>query len=271
MPSIHQVEPGGRIDILSVYVGLKMHPAWYLNIALALALQGLLFFRAQHSRLLLRYPLFYFYQAYTMLWTIVLSLVQVLGIPSYPKIYWWSQIVACTLRLGIAAEVYRHTFPSQSPVRRKSQIIVLIVLLFLATLFAASGPGPGRYAFLDVSRKIALTVVAWTFVILILARHYRIQMGRNVFGMSLGLMIFTGSELVHLSAMDLVPGLWPVWRFVHPIAFVFMLSIWTFALWNYRPNPEVTQIESVRARRLEMAWQERWMDVPRSPRKVLRP
>jgi len=133
------------------------------------------------------------------------------------------------------------------------------------------GAIPGTSVFPDVIRKISLAVAAWVLVVLGLARYYGVGIGRNLWGMAVGLLIYTGSELVYLSAFDLAPGLWPVWRFVHPLAFVFMLIVWTFALWRHAPNPPSPATDHALTREFLSAWQDRWAQVSNVLRRMVKP
>ncbi len=238
-----------------------MHPAWYINIGLSVLLQGLVFWRAWRCRLWRCYPFFYVHLTCTALCSLILGLPAFIRHPLYAKAYWLSYLLASALRFGIAAEIYRHVFPKNSPLRSRAAFVVLSALTPLALAFWLAGAGPGS-AVLDAGRKIALAVAAWIFVVLGLSHYYRIRMGLNVWGMTVGLLTFTGSELVYLAAMDLFPRLWPVWRSVHPLAFVFMLLVWTYSLWRYSPNPPAPSLNKALAQEFLSAWQERWTQVP---------
>src|SRR5882762_6574655 len=183
-----------------------MHPAWYINVAIGVLLQSLLFWRAFRSRLLGRFPLFYTYLAYTAIWSLIVALPVVISRPGYSKEYWRSHLLGAMLRFGIAAELYRHVFPRNSPLRRRAGIVILFSLTLLAILFWIGGVGSGQYFVLDASRKISLTVAVWILVVLSLSYYYGIRIGRNVFGMAVGLLIFMGSELIRLAAIDLLPS-----------------------------------------------------------------
>jgi hypothetical protein len=247
-----------------------MYSTWYINIALVVLLESLLLWRAFRCPLWRRHPFFYAYLIYTVLWNLLFSLPILIRSSAYSKAYWWSHVLAAILRFGIAAEVYRYTFPRNSPLRRRTGVVVFCALTLLAALFWVSGPGPGHYL-LDALRKIASAVAAWILVVLGLAQYYGIRIGRNISGMAVGLLIFMGSELVHLSAMDLFPRLRVIWGYVHPITFVCMLAIWTFALWRYAPNPPSPAPDRVLAREFLSAWQDRWAQVSNILRRMVKP
>ena len=248
-----------------------MLPAWYINIVLGVLLQSLLFSRAFLCHLWRPYPFFYSYLTYTALWTIAFSLPVVTRYPLYPRAYWLTYLVAAFLRFGIAAEIHRHVFPRQSPLRGRANVVVLLALTLLAFAFWIAGPGPGPSIFPDVMRKITVSVAVWILVTLGLARYYGSRIGRNVWGMAVGILAYTGSELVYLAAMDLVPSWWAVWRYVHPLAFVFTLMVWTSALWRYHPNPRVPSLDESLAQELLEAWRSQWTQVPNLVRRAVKP
>jgi hypothetical protein len=247
-----------------------MHPAWYINIVLGILLQSLLLWRAFRCRLWRYYPFFYSYLTYTTFRSLILSLPLIIRQSAYSKVYWWSHALAAILRLGIAAEIHRYTFPRNSPLRGRAGVVVLCAVTLLALVFWVSGAGPGHY-FLDALRKIAFAVAAWILVVLGLAHYYGIRIGRNIWGMAAGLLVFVGSELVHLSAMDLFPRLQVTWGYVHPITYVCMLVIWTSFLWRYYPNPRTPALNNALAREFLSTWQDRWAQVSDVLRRVVKP
>jgi hypothetical protein len=259
-----------RRKLLLIHNITYMYPAWYINVGLSVLLQGLLFWRGFRCALGRHYPFFYTYLTYTAVRSIAVSLPLVIRHSSFSKVYWWSHTLAAILRFGIAAEIHRHVFPHDSPIRRRAEVAVLCVLALLALLFWIGGAGPGHYI-LDVLRKIALSVAVWILVVLGLAHYYGIRIGRNVWGMAIGLLTFTGSELVNLAAMDLLPRLRNIWEGVHPIAFVSMLMVWTSALWRFYPNPQTPSLDKSSAENFLNAWQGRWTQVPNVIRRVVKP
>src|SRR5712691_794313 len=97
-----------------------MHPAWYINGALGVLLQSLLFWRAFRFSLWRHYPFFYSYLACTTAQSLILTPTLISRQSIYSKVYWWSHALAAIFRLGIAAEVYRYTFARNSPLRRRA-------------------------------------------------------------------------------------------------------------------------------------------------------
>ena len=247
-----------------------MHPIWYLNVLFGVLLQILIFWRAVRKALWRQYPLFYTYLLYTAFWSLIGSLPPVIRHPAYAQIYWFSYLIAAFLRLAITAEAHRHIFPAGSPLRNRLNIIVLLSLTLLGFLFWSSNVPVGASLLLDSARKLAISAAVWCFILLGLAHYYGVRMGRNIWGMLIGLVTFLGSEFFHLAAMDLLPSSRVVLGYIHPLAFVAMLMVWTFALWDYYPNPRPALDESV-SHRLLSAWHDRWAAIPHVLRKAVKP
>jgi hypothetical protein len=248
-----------------------MHPGWYISSLFGLTLEGILLWRATRCRLWSYYPFFCAYLLYTATWSIVFGLPAVIKSAAYAKAFWLSYFLAAVLRFGIAVEIHRHVFRRWAPVRAAANVIVLLTLLTLAIIFCLTPSNPAFPALPDMLRKIAISVAIWIFVVLSLGRYYRIPIGRNVWGMAVGILTFTGSELIYLAAMDLVPALWPVWRYVHPLTFIIMLVIWCVAMWEYYPNPQVQLPDGSVLDPLLTLWRDRWIQVPNVVRRLIKP
>ena len=248
-----------------------MHPAWYINGFFAYAMQGLLFWRGYRCGLYPRYPLFYAYLFYTTFWSVLSGIPSVTKHPAYPTVIWTAQLIAAVLRFGVAAEIFRHVFPRDSSLRRTAGTVVAIALMLTALLFSAIDPSPGSSIILDSLRRIVLSVAVWIVLVLGLAHYYRIRIGRNIWGMTFGITLFSGSELVYWTSVDLFPSLRTFWWNIHPIAYVCMLMIWTWGLWNYSPNPEIVPLEEMDRHRLLSAWRDRSAAIVHTLRNVLKP
>ena len=248
-----------------------MNSVWYGTTFLGVTAQCLLLSRGFRCGLWARYPLFYVYVLYTAFWSVVLRLPAVARHPAYPWVYWLSQVIAAVLRFGVAAEIYRHVFPHNSSLRKTAGMVVTAALTLLALSLWTIGASPASSTILDSFRKITLSVAAWIVLVLGMARYYGIRIGRNIWGMTVGLLLFSGSELIYLASVDLFPSLRPIAWNVHPIAYVCMLLIWTWALWNYSPNPEIVPLEKMARHQLLSAWEDRQKAIAYILRKVTKP
>lgn len=245
--------------------------AWYISFSIGTLLQCLLFWRALRERLWSIYPFFYSYILFTTLSSLTLVFIFA-TYPGYAELYWWSYVVAGILRFGVAAEVYRYAFPAGSPLRGRVSVVLLCAMLLLVFMFlTVMPPPPGSSSFPDGMRKAALTVIALIVIILSMARFYSVSIGRNVWGIATGLLIFMGSELMDLAAMDLAPQLRGLCGYVHPLAFNFTLLVWTVGLWRYSPNPQRLPLSTSLARELIGLCEQHWTQVSNVFRSLVKP
>ena len=243
----------------------------YVGVALFLisvSFQALLFWRGWRWSGWHAYPFFFSYLSYTTFWTIAFLFFPHKH-PLYPSVYWDSEIVAAVLRFLVAWEVFRSVF-RQSTVRKIAASILIIVLALLALAYWLSGPSPGVSSVIDFMRKMALSAGLWIILVLGVARFYRIRIGQNAWGMAIGLFIFVSGEIVNFAARDLSPWFIPIWRFFHPFGYVFMLAIWTWAIWDYSPNPH-SETDSSLGSLLLSEWQRQSEALNKTVRKVIQP
>jgi hypothetical protein len=161
-------------------------------------------------------------------------------------------------------------FARGTVVRRVAVTVTLAVLILLALTFWVSGPSPGLWPEMDFMRKMALSASAWVAVVLGMARLYGIRIGQNIWGMAIGFLIFVSSEIANFAAFDLTAWFIPIWRFIHPFAYVFMLAVWTWALWDYAPNPH-NEIDASLGSRLFSTWRSQSVALEETIRKVTQP
>ncbi len=231
--------------------------------------QGLLFWRGWRWGGWHAYPFFYIYLSYTSFWTVAFLFFP-LAQPLYAKVYWDSELVAAVLRFLVAWEVFRSLFHHGTVIRRIAGNVMVVVLVLLALAFWLSGPSPGVSSVIDFMRKMALAAGVWTVFVLGVARFYGIRIGQNTLGMAIGFLIFVSSEIANFAAFDLSSRFIPIWRFVHPFAYVFMLTVWTWLLWEYVPNPQ-NETDSSLGPLLLSEWQRQSAALDKAIRKVIQP
>jgi hypothetical protein len=217
------------------------------------------------------YPFFFSFVFYAFLYDIVLPVLLFLRFGGYAKLFWLCYMVEALLWFAVAWEVFRQTFPSRSATRRIACGVLVSVLFLLALVFYLSGPQPGAYFIADFVRKIALSVAVWLLVVLALARYYTISLGRNIWGMAIGLLVFLSSQVANFAAIDISPRFAPIWRLLEPLGFAFTLLIWMITLWSYVPNPKPVAADERVQREALSHWEQRWAALGTTIRKALKP
>lgn len=254
-----------------LYNPATMHPVEYGLFCLVVGLQAILIWRGFQYSLFRRYPWFFTYLFYTTLTNLVQLPLKLMAAPTFPKFYWSTEMVAAVVRFAVAWEVYRQIFPRGTHLRRIAGTVLGISFFTLTVLFFAMGGNPVDSLIPDFMRKMGLAAAVWILLVLGLAQYYGIRIGRNIWGMSLGLLIFVSSEVVNFSAFALSHRMAPMWGYTRPLTYVLMLLIWAPALWCYKPNPQIPVPDETAKIHALSAWRLGLADVDTAIRKVLKP
>ena len=237
-------------------------------IGLGLTLQAVLLWRCLKERHWSHYPFFFGYLVYTFLRTVALVALRELGHPAYPLIYWDSNLGAVLLWFCVAWEVFRNSFSPESAVREIAGRVVVVLLVVLAAAFYLFSSQPGGF-FPDLERKAGLAVVAWLVIVLLLARYYRVPISLNIWGMAMGLGLFTSVSIANFATFDIIPSFLPFWRLVSPFSFVAMMVIWTWTLWSYAPEPKAEAFSKLQPQAALAGWKRSWSQFGLSIRRAI--
>ncbi len=245
-----------------------MAPMEYSLPGLGLLLELVILWRCAQARLWQQYPFFYVYLGYIFARTIAIFVVTQFQFPAYAVAYWLTAAAADLLRFLVAWEVFRQSFAFAVAARRiVGQVLFLLLIVLTAVLFLGT-KSPGLF-FADFERKSSFIQATMVVVTLALARYYSLPLGRNIWGMALGLGMYVSMAIVNFAALELVKSFFPYWRFIRPLSFIGMLGVWAWALWSYAPNPRpATAALEVYERGLAH-WAQAWSDVRAALRKAV--
>ena len=203
-----------------------MTPIEYVIPVLGLLLEVLILGRGYRAHLWRRYPFFYVYMGYVFIHTVALFAITLFSFSVYAMAYWIPVAVAVLLRFFVIWEVFRQTFSSVLVVRRLVGQVLSILLMGLTTALFFGSNSPGLF-FSDLERKAGFVQAAMLMVTFLLARYYVVSLGRNMLGMALGLGMYVSVAVMNFAALELVKSFFPYWRFIVPLSFVGMMSVWT--------------------------------------------
>jgi hypothetical protein len=157
----------------------------------------------------------------------------------FARWYWYSSIVSDILKLLVAWEIYRKVFQPGSAAQRFAGSLLAGTLVLLSAFYSLGRAHETNF-FVAVGLNASFAVAVWIIGVLVLVQYYRIPMSRNVWGIALGLGLFSATAIVNYSTLGLNEKAFPVYGYVRAISFVTSLFVWTWSLWSYRPLPRIT-------------------------------
>jgi hypothetical protein len=248
----------------------------YTILLSSILLNVCLLWRLVRATLWRRLSLLFSYLVYSL---VVMDLAQYATFRVFPhlyaSLYWNCETVSLVLRFLVVWELYRETFFRESS-RRHFSSQRLSMLAFAAVLVALSGfsgfAGYRNFHSLYPSLESGIGFAQATLVLTLLlgARHYGIRLGRNVWGIAVGLGAYTSIVTAQFALYHLNRSLFlPYWQVLVPLSFNAMLAMWTWALWNESPRPRVEMtFDEQRAGDL-LWWSDRWEKTLTAVRKVI--
>jgi hypothetical protein len=242
----------------------------YLTIYSGLTLELMLLWRVRKARLFKHYPFFLAYFLYAFLRSFVLFFLFALHSRAFVTIYWPSNLIGAVLWFAVVWEVFRQTFPRDSRLRRVAAEIFVGVLLLLALVFYLSGPQLVGHPVSEFMRKVGLSVAVSLLTILGLAGYFRVSLGRNLWGMAVGILALASSYIANFAAIDISPAFQPIWRMLIPLGFILMLLIWVVTLWSYDPNPKPIASDAPAHEEARSFWEKRWAAIGTTIRRAIK-
>jgi len=218
-----------------------------------IVLAGIALFRAFANKSLKQFPLFFSYIGYVFFGSILLYAVYWFDSQAYRSTYWLYFLISILVEFTVLVEISDHIFKNLPALRHLGRAITIVIsgvlaLLYILPVIIWSTRRPP--ALLGFALRASVTKVIVLAVLFLVARHYRLELGKNVAGLMLGFSIYLGVNVANLAA-SVTYGfalynkmLW----FMSPIAFTLCLFVWTIALWNLAPAPNGSIVSSVGGR-----------------------
>ena len=253
-----------------------MTPIQYAIYWLGMGLEFLILWRGIRLGLVRLYPYLFMYLAIAFVRSVCLLPLRELSSPYYPVAYWWSHALLSIFRFMILWEVFRQSFSWRKNIRTMASAIILLVLssLFAAFLFdfgVATGLFKPESFFPDFERRINFSQAAALVAMMSMVQYYGIRLGRNMWGVAIGLGIYIALSVVNHALLEQISSYFPLWQWTSQLSFVGLLGIWTWALWQYEPNPAAGEIDNSGLDSHQAEWERAWMQTRKSLGRVLKP
>jgi len=206
---------------------------------LSFALELHLLVRARHEQTVGRFPLFYSYIAFTLLWSVPSVIIYYATPRYYASWFWFCFLVTLLAEFAVLQEASDHIFDPFPSIRRLGRLITVSVgsaFLLLYILPALMRRGSSITAIFDLTKRTSVTKAIMIVVLLAAARLYRLPLGRNVAGLLLGFAAFQAINVANVSLVTrFVWSYAEIFAVVGPLSYVLALTIWNVALWRYEP------------------------------------
>ena len=206
----------------------------------------LLLVRGQQSRLISRYPAFYFYIFFVLSQSFLRLYVYHWKPSFYRYTYWSTEFVGILMGCGVGFEIFRvglRAYPGASRMARNSLLLLFLVALVIAAASTANDPRWwAEAAITELQRAMRMVQAFSLFALVLLFLHYSIPFGRNLRGILFGYGLFVAGSVVWLTFAYKGSGRFgSFWFYLYPFLYDISLLVWVGHLWGYRPNPQTQE------------------------------
>ena len=254
-----------------------MSGASYVVFVLGLVLEVSLIYRLLSGRLWRQYPYFFSYVAFFVAQTVALFVILEVAPRDYPTWYWRTGMLNLLLRFLVIGEVFRHAFPKDSPLRRVvsgrlATVILVVGTLLTGMLWGIEAYGKSHSIYLALERSFGFAQALLILMVLIVARYYQVQLGRNSWGIAVAFGMYSSLDTANSAFVDIMHSFFPYWQLLGPLSLVVMLGMWTWAVWAFYPNPVVAGVGEIADGAGSLReWADGWGQTVSTVRKVMNP
>ncbi len=208
----------------------------------AISLEALLLQRGLRSRLIARYPVFYFYILFVVLQSVFRFITYHWQPLLYSYVYWLTEFVGVLLGCGVVLEIHRvglSAYPGAARMARKSLLVVFLLVTVLAIVHAANDPRWWAEATVtEIERGLRIVQSLSLIVLVSFFLHYSIPFGKNLRGILFGYGLFIAASVIWLTFVYTGGSKFrSFWFFLYPMLYTLCLLIWIGHLWGYYPDP----------------------------------
>ena len=209
----------------------------------AVTLELIVLLRALVTGLFTKYLLFYIYVACVLVSEVVRFACYQFTPNLYPTLYWCSELILIVASYSVVIEIFRQAFKYNPGLARLTRHLLLI-LLTLAVTYASLDLVHDGFVSLprataDMGRYLRYIEGMLLLVILWVLTRYRIRVGFNLLGITLGNAFWVSINVTNLTVLALQSvGPSTTLRKLLPIAYVGTLTIWCVTLWSVQKEVE---------------------------------
>ena len=180
------------------------------------------------------------------------------------------------VRFLVVWDIFRHTFSRTFMVDRVGSKMFSVVgagsvIFALGSFWTFQTYGEFHSVYPALERSFSFAQAAMVLWLLIAARYYGIQLGRNVWGIAVAFGAWVSISTANNAVIDLQHSFLPYWQILRPLSFVLMLALWTWAVWIYAPNPPLAVELATDPDSQHRRWEENWNRTMSTIRRAMHP
>jgi hypothetical protein len=201
----------------------------------------LLLFRGFRTKLVRKYPLFYFYISFVLLQSLVRFFVYHERRNLYGTVYWSTQFLAIAIGCVMVFEIFQTVLADYPGIARPACSVLLFVFalaVIRALVNASSGASFFGQTKTDLERNLRLVQAAAILGIAVLSFFYAIPLGKNARGIVVGYGLFLSTSVVQLTWVShFRERFYEISRYLQPGIYLVVLLVWIASLWSYQQAP----------------------------------
>jgi hypothetical protein len=203
------------------------------------ALESVILLRFLKRRLFAHYPFFFAYLVVVWSGEIALWLIYRYHFASYSRFFWADQFLTLLAGFGVVFEIVRKSFQRYPGARTFATTVVTAMLAILCGYFVfrlLPSSVIVHEGFSDLERDFRAIQALTLGGVLVVISYYRIEVGRNLFGIIAGLGLYVGNTVLSHELKSYVgPAFNAAWSVIQPYTYLISLLIWVFTLWSFAP------------------------------------
>lgn len=190
------------------------------------------------GKLLSQFPLFYSYILYMFLSSAVCNVIYLAANSHFNRAVWFRVLLSFVAEFAVLIEISDHIFSPFTILRRLGRVLAA-GLCALFSLFYILPPilssRPWDIAVLTFGQETAISKAVILVAILVTARYFRLPLGKNIMGLTMGFAFYLTVSIVTFTAAlyfgqqlfeHMLSILWP-W------SYDLCLFVWAATLWRY--------------------------------------
>jgi len=208
--------------------------------AAGIALESLILLRFLRCRLFRHFPHFFVYMA--VAWISTVALLPLYHSAAYTNAYWALEFLGLLAGFGVLLELLEKSLEPYAGAKRFATAVLagIFAVLFSYCAYKVTIAPPGSvyesFPSLELDFRTVQALALTGFLALI--AYYRIDVGKNLKGITFGFGLYIGSiVLSHAIRAYAGQSFDSAWEVIQPYTFLIALLIWTWALWSYAPAP----------------------------------